>query len=72
MPSLPTPPWENEHYSFTGPGVAISCEVNYNRSTGVYVATGDTGIVATAHSKHEAALRLFTAWLYPPEDRDHG
>lgn len=70
-------PWEQEHYSFSGPGVAISCEVVYDSDRECYVAKGDSGHVGTADSRHAAALACFEAWMtnrhaYYQQPPEHG
>jgi hypothetical protein len=53
----------SENYRFTGPNVAGSCSVEYDRERECWVATMDTGHVGTADSKDGAALVCFEAWL---------
>lgn len=56
-------PWEEDHYSFSGPGVAGRCDVEFDKEGACYVATMGTGHVGTADSRHAAALACFEAWL---------
>lgn len=56
------PPWEQDHYSFSGPGVAISCEVDYDRERECYLAIGSAGHRGTGESPDAAALACFMAW----------
>lgn len=54
-----------ENYRFTGPNVAISCEVDYDREQERYIAIGGGGgwTGFSAHSAHAAALNCFRAWM---------
>jgi hypothetical protein len=70
-------PWEQDSYSFSGPGVAGSCEVKYDEERGCWAATMSTGHVGTADSRHGAALACFEAWLtnrhaYYQQSPEHG
>jgi hypothetical protein len=56
-------PWEQDRYSFTGPGVAISCKVDYDNQRGLYLATSGSGFRGTGESRHAAALACFRAWV---------
>lgn len=55
-------PWEQEHYSFSGPGVAISCKVDYDKERECYLAVGSSGHRGTADNSHAAALNEDLAW----------
>lgn len=55
-------PWDQEHWSFSGPGTAISCNVEYSQDRECYVATGSAGFVGTGDSPQQAALACFEAW----------
>lgn len=63
MSDLPNAPWEQDHYSYSGPGVAISCDVAYDPERECYVATGSSGHVGTGDNHHTAALACFEAWM---------
>jgi hypothetical protein len=67
MASPAVAPWEREHYSFTGPGVAISCKVAYDSAEGCYVAApeqeGGRHVGKSMQSAHDAALACFQAWM---------
>lgn len=62
-----TAPWEQEHYSFTGPGVAISCKVEYSKDEECYIAMPEQGggyhVGKSTQSAHDAALACFEAWM---------
>lgn len=51
-----------DNYRFTGPTVAVSCEVDYDKNDGVWRARG-SGFVGEADTKDAAALNCFQAWL---------
>lgn len=53
-----------DDYRFTGPNVAISCTVHYDREQERYVAGGGDGWFGfSSHSEKAAALNCFRAWL---------
>lgn len=56
-------PWEQERYSFSGPGVAISCKVDYDPERECYLAVGSAGHRGTGDTVHAAALNCFRAWM---------
>ena len=51
------------YYSFTGPNVAISCDVEWDDVDECYHAKNSVGFHGTGDSRHEAALACFQAWL---------
>lgn len=67
---MSTAPWEQDHYSYSGPGVSISCEVEFDRETGKYVATNELGQTYRAGNRHAAALGCFLQWMNPPHQED--
>lgn len=56
-------PWERTDYSFTGPGVAVSCEVDWDREQERYVAKGEGWVGFSRTSAKAAALNCFRGWL---------
>ena len=57
------PPFTKD-YRFTGPHVAISCDVDFDREEMEYVATSSTGnFKGTGGSAEAAALNCFKAWM---------
>lgn len=69
---------DDRTYTFRGPSVAISCQVDYDREREAYVATSAEGFYGVdRHSRHAAALRCFSAWMVgneqgykPPDARE--
>lgn len=63
-------------FTFQGPGVAISCEVDFNREEGYYEARSYEGFRGTGDSRKAAALACFEAWVtqrrgwYEPQSDD--
>ena len=51
------------YYSFTGPHVAISCDVEYDREHEEYRATSSAGFHGAGQTADEAALACFSAWM---------
>lgn len=56
------PPF-TEYWGFTGPNVAISCEVDYDREHEEYRATTSAGFHGAGQTQEEAALACFSAWM---------
>lgn len=67
-PAPATPPWERDGYQFTGPGVAISCAVGFNKETKRWEAESPEGYSGTGESRHDAALACFRSWLVAPDE----
>lgn len=51
------------YYAFTGPNVAISCEVEWDEVEEQYHAKSSNGFHGTGESRDAAALACFQAWL---------
>lgn len=58
------PPF-TKYYGFTGPNVAISCNVDYDKENHEYVAKSSNGFHGTGDSAEAAALNCFMAWMTP-------
>lgn len=69
------PPF-TERYVFSGPSVAISCEVDFDKEEGCWTASSSAGFKSTGESACGAALNLFKAWMthdkawFEPEPMD--
>lgn len=53
---------DDSYYAFTGPGVAISCHVDWDEAHGYYHAHSKEGFHGTGDSRQMAALMCFQAW----------
>jgi hypothetical protein len=58
-----TDPPFTDNYRFTGPDVAISCKVEYDREQERYIARGGDWTGFSARSEKAAALNCFRAWM---------
>lgn len=57
------PPFTTD-FRFTGPTVAISCDVDYDSVEGEYHARGSNGLFhGTSDTAEGAALNCFMAWM---------
>lgn len=56
------PPF-TENWVLTGPRVAISCIVDFDREQESYVATSSSGFRGAGNTEIDAALMCFTAWM---------